>query len=129
MERDYQVWVDANGKTKLTLFNTLDATLIVPDPAAPIRAALLAASNADEQNHTHGPLVVGAPAPATAIYQQVVDVAQLYFIDTGGFLTRIALPAPQASIFLADGATVDITKIGAIIAAVLATGLSAGGLA
>lgn len=128
MERSYQVWVDKNGKTKLTLVNTADATPLNPDPGAAIRSALLAKSNAAESNHTHGPLVVGVPVPLAGVYQQVLDVANLYFLDAGGFITRVVLPAPLSSIFLADQETVDITQIGAIISAVLASGRSAGGL-
>jgi hypothetical protein len=128
MWRSYQVWVDVLGRTRLTLVNTIDATLLVPDPAAPIRAALLAQSVADEANYLAGTLNVnGSPAPSTGAYQRVVDVAMLTFTDGTGDLTRIQLPAPNASVFLADGETVDITAIGGIIGAVVGAAITPGG--
>lgn len=122
MFRRYQVWQDVNGHTRLTLINTIDATLVLPDPSSGVAAALLAQSNADVLNNAQSTLTVNTtPLPTAATFQRVVDSAELTFTDGSGNLTRLQLPAPKASIFLADNETVDITAIGGIIAAVVGT--------
>jgi hypothetical protein len=116
------VWQDANGHTRLTLFNTVNPTLITPDPSASVVAALAAQSNAAFLNDVEGTLNVNAsPSPVSATYQRVVDSAALTFTDAMGSLVRIQLPAPVSSIFLADQETVDITMIGGIVGAVVGT--------
>jgi len=126
--RSYQVWVDTLGRTRLTLVNTIDPTLIVPDPAAGIRAALLAKSHADIANYLANTLqVTGSPSPSSGDYQRVVDAAMLTFTDGAGDLVRIQLVAPLSSIFLADQETVDVAQIGGIIAAVVGTAITPAG--
>lgn len=128
MWRRYQVWVDANGFTRLTLVNTVPASLVTPDPAAPVVAALAAKSNAAPLNDTEGTLnVVGSPAPTAGIFQVVSDCAALMFQDAAGNKTRLQLVAPQSGIFMADQETVDPTQIAAIIAAVVGTVMTAAG--
>jgi len=52
---------------------------------------------------------ISSPASygAAAVYASVEDKAVLTFQDANGGLHRFAVPAPKASIFLADGETVD----------------------
>ncbi len=113
------VWVDANGFTRLTLVNG-NATL------SGVETALIGSSNADVLNSTEAALTVNMPAPAGGTYRTVGDVAILTFTD-GTDLVNVTLPAPQSTIFLADQETVDITQIGAIIAAVVGTVQTAAG--
>jgi hypothetical protein len=121
VDRRYMVWVDANGFTRLTLVNG-DA------PMTGVQTQLVALSNADVLNSTESALTVNPPFPPGAAYRTVGDAAVLTFTD-GTDLVDITLPAPLSSIFLADQATVDITQIGAMIAAVVGTvRTSSGGL-
>jgi hypothetical protein len=116
------VWADINGRTRLSYVNTNGG-------GAAIQTALEAKSNAQVQNSVDATATVVVPAPTAATYQSVADVAVLVFVDASNYQTEIVLPAPQASIFLADGETVDITQIGTIIAAVVGTAeTSTGGL-
>lgn len=123
MFRRYVVWIDFNGRTRLTLINTAAG-------AAGVQAALLAQSNADVLNSEDGALTVNAaPAPAAAVYQNVGDSAALTFQDAGGTLTVLQLPAPKLGVFMADGETVNPAAIAAIITSVVGTvETSSGGL-
>jgi len=115
------VWVDANGFTRQTL-PVGNATL------AGLQAALLAKSNADLANEFEGVLTVNTtPAPVAAALQSVLDAAMLTFSTTSSSLVTVTLPAPIASIFFADGETVDPAQIAAIIAAVVGTVQTVGG--
>lgn len=113
------VWIDANGFTRLTLVNG-NASL------SGVQTQLVAASNADVLNSTEATLTVNPPFPPGGTYRTVGDAALLTFTD-GTNLVNITLPAPLAAIFLADQETVDITQIGAIIAAVVGTVQTASG--
>jgi hypothetical protein len=113
------VWQDANGFTRLTFVSG-------DSPLSNIETQLLIKSNAATLNSTEGTLTVNVPSPFTNVYQTVGDAAVLTFTD-GTNLGTVTLPAPLSSIFLADQETVDITQIGAIIAAVVGTARTAGG--
>lgn len=116
------VWADSNGRTRLTYVNTTSG-------GASIQSALEAKSNAGVQNSVDATATITSPTTTVAPFQTVSDVAVLVFVDGSGYETEVILPAPLSSIFLADGRTVDITQIGAIIAAVVGTAeTSAGGV-
>jgi hypothetical protein len=119
VNRRYMVWVDANGFTRLTLLNGT-GSLIGPDLTT-VQTTLVASSNADVLNSVESGLTVNVPFPPGGVFRTVGDAAILTFTDAGGSLVDITLPAPLASIFLADGLTVDITQIAAIIGAVVGT--------
>lgn len=109
------VWTDANGFTRLTLVNG-NATL------STIMSSLKAKSNADVLNWWEGLLTVnGAPAPVAAPFISTQDAAVLTYATTSTSLLKLTLPAPVASIFFADGETVDPAQIAAINAAVIGT--------
>lgn len=121
-DRRTTVWQDAGGRTSAHLLTTSGG-------AAAVEAALAAKSNAGVLLSWEGALTVGAPAPVNAPYPDVQDVALLVYSTAGGTLVKVALPAPQASIFMADGVTVDPAQIGAITAAIIANVVTAGGAA
>lgn len=105
------MWIDSGGLTTITL-------ILANPSAAGIQGALLAKSNADYLDEWEGPLNInGSPAPVFADYPAVTQSAVLTFLCGDGSVAKVALPAPQISIFLADGQTVDATQIAGIIAA------------
>jgi len=115
------VWVDANGFTRQTL-PVGNASL------AGIQAALQGQSNADVANVFEGALTVNVtPTPVAAPLQSVLDSAQLVFSTTTSSLVTLTLPSPVASIFFADGETVDPAQIAAVIAAAVGTLQTVGG--
>lgn len=123
MFRQYTVWIDVNGFTRLTLINTTTG-------AATIFADMLALSNADWSNlNETGFTVNGAPAPTAAQFQTVSDAASLMFLGPAGEKTRLQLPAPHAGIFLADTVTVDPTAISTLIGHCVGTLAVSSGLA
>jgi hypothetical protein len=114
------VWQDsANGTTLRTLTSQAGAPLTM--------AALQAKSNAGIQEWWEQLDNVLSTLPTAAAYPFASQVAYLLFEDGGGLSARLALPAPLASIFLPDGATVDPTQVTAIIAAAQAEIVTASG--
>lgn len=108
------LWADSGSRSTITL-------LLANPSAAGLQAALLAKSNADYIEYWEGPLNInGAPAPTVAQYPSVMMQAVLTFQCADTTIAKVALPAPQLGIFLADGQTVDATQIAAIIANALA---------
>jgi hypothetical protein len=84
-----------------------------------LQVALSAKSNASIADYFTGQEVVFPPSPIVGSFVSVLDVANLYFQTGGGDLVTLALPAPLASIFMADRVTVDPTTIPAIISAAI----------
>lgn len=114
VSRRYQVWVDAQGRTTLTLANTTGSL-------ATLFASILAQSNADVLNDVESGLSVnGTPAPTAATYPSVRDSAKLLFVTGAGNAVSLTVPAPVASLFLADGQTVDPAAAATIITDALA---------
>lgn len=94
-------WGDVAGQTRSTAI-TANAS------ASAVEVALLNASNADVLLESEGQLFSNSsPSPIAATYQSVEDFAALLYADAGGSIVQITLPAPKASIFMADGETVD----------------------
>lgn len=114
------VWIDAGGRTRVT----------VPcaDPSlSTIMAKLQLHSNADVQQWFEGPPTILTPAPVSAAFPDVVDLARLTFTDAFGSLVNLALPAPQGAIFMADSVTVNPSAIADVITACIGHLCSAGG--
>lgn len=104
------VWVDATGKTRMTIIETA-----VTNGSA-IQAILQGVSNSQCNLEWHGTknLAFGVPTPAQ--YENVQDSADLlYASSVDGSITRLCLPAPHANIFLADQETVDPTAIAVVL--------------
>lgn len=116
------VWADASGRTR-TSFLTTSAG------GSAVRAELVAVSNADWLQTWEGDLDAQVPAPAGGVYADVADTATLLFQTAAGAIVKVTLPAPDASIFLADGETVDPGEITALISQVLASAVTADGTA
>lgn len=114
------VWIDSAGQSTLRTLTT--------QAGAPLtQAALQAKSNAAIQEWWEEIEQVVGTLPTAAAYPFANQVAYLLFEDAGGLSARLALPAPQSSIFLPDGATVDPSQIGGIIAAAQAEVVTASG--
>lgn len=111
--RRYQAWIDAQGNTTLTYVNgSAGLTTLV--------GQIKAVSNADVLNSVEATLNVnGSPGPAAATYPTVRDSAKLMFKTASGNDVTLLVPAPQQSLFLADGQTVDPSAAAALIAAAL----------
>lgn len=94
-----------------------------------LQAALQAKSNGVVSVWAEGPPNFPGGAATDALYPSVQDLAVLSYAT--GFTSRLQLllPAPVASIFLADGITVDSSKITAITNAAIATLRTSGGVA
>lgn len=116
------VWVDVNGSTRQTILRG-NATL------SPVTTQLLALSNAAGFDCWEGPPSGPFGSATAATYQTVGDYAELVYTDAGGSLVYITLPAPVASIFMADGETVDATAIASLTAAVVGLVLTGSGAA
>lgn len=105
------LWVDSGGLTTITL-------ILANPSAAGIQGALLGKSNADYLDEWEGPLNInGSPSVHNLAYPSVTQSAVLSFLCGDGSIAKVSLPAPQLSIFLADGQTVDATQITGIIGA------------
>jgi len=111
------VWVDAGAGSTITRINSLAGS-------AGIEADLLAVSNADIQQNWFGTLAVnGSPTPTAAPVQSVTARVTLVFTTTAaGVLLTLSLPAPKASIFLADQRTVDLTNAAIVTLAAACVG-------
>jgi hypothetical protein len=121
--RSTYVWTDAGGRTATMLLTTSGS-------GATTAAAIAAKSNAAIIQAWGGTLYVApSPAPTAGTYRDVADVATLFFRTAAGDVVKVAILAPLASIFLADGETVDSTQIAAIISAVLTNVVTSGGAA
>lgn len=109
------VWIDFNGRSRQTIVKTTGGL-------APVIPSLQAASLAALAQFWESPLVMSTATSTPGTYQTVGDTARLLFQTTAGTIVRITLPAPNLSIFMADGITVDPTNplVAAIIAAVIA---------
>lgn len=108
----YIVWEDAGGFTVAT----------IPCASASlnnIMSALFGISNAAPISWFEGLEHVTGFTPTSALYQGVNDIARLTYSDASGILANLSLPAPQSSIFLADGRTVDATAIAVLNSVVI----------
>lgn len=79
-------------------------------------------SNAGISQIAEGTVTVFTPAPVSAVYPSVTDVAVLNGLDSAGFAFRIFVPAPKASIFEADGITVQPSYLSSVLTAALLDG-------
>lgn len=70
-----------------------------------------------------------APAPTAAIYAGVTDRAELLFSTAAGGYYKVQVPAPVASLFLADQETVDPTAAATIITEAIASVVTPDGTA
>ena len=105
------LFVDAGGGSTITLIRSNLG-------GSGMLSALLAVSNADYLNHWEGHVAVNAsPAPVAAVNQSVNTQASLVFLCADNSQVTFNIPAPKASIFLADGVTVDQTMITSLITA------------
>lgn len=106
------IWADVNGFTRLTTLNndgSLDDVLLDME----------AKSNGSNTVRWNGPVELFDPLTANAVYNSVLDSAVLSFENASGGITKVFLPAPKSSIFMADGQTVDPAQIATLIADVL----------
>lgn len=116
----YIVWIDAGGRTR--------AVIPEADPdSSSIMSNMQAVSNADVLHWFEGPENPLTPSPVSASFPDVADLVRLNFIDAGGSIATLAIPAPQAGIFLADQVTVDPAAIAALITACVGTLISPAG--
>lgn len=104
-------WRDARGHTSVTKLYVENDSVPANERTRGLTLGtdLQGLSNAFIER-THGPYTspAGPVAYGTqADFGSIEDKAVLTFEDTGGGLHRIKIPAPLASIFLADGETVD----------------------
>lgn len=107
------VWTDCAGQTTLR-------TLTSQAGAGTVQGILVGKSNAVITEWWEQQETLPAGAPTAAANPFASQVAYLNFSDGAGSSARLALPAPLASIFLADGVTVDPSQ--AWIAAIIAAG-------
>jgi hypothetical protein len=104
------VWADFTGRTRLTIIKA------ATNPCT-ILTKLQGHSNAGVLYNWDGPLDAAIGTSTAAIFQAANQAATLVFETGVGSLLRVTLPAPDASIFLPDGKTVDAAAIADVIAA------------
>lgn len=114
-------WVDVAGDSRSTVILG-NASVVSTE------VALLNLSNADWALHSEAQLFSNAaPAPPGAQYLSVLDQATLWYVTSAGEIVQITLPAPLASIFLADGQTVDATSVAGVTATAIGVVVSPAG--
>lgn len=91
-------------------------------PPAGLIAALTAISNANLAVATAGGAVIGVTPATSATYPLVTDTAVLNFLTTAATGVQLTIPSPVASIFGADGVTVNAASplVSALVLAVTA---------
>jgi hypothetical protein len=114
-------WIDAAGGSRTTAI-TGNASVVA------VQLALQNESNGDYATESEAQLFANAtPAPVVATYQDVADEADLWYTTSGGTIVQITLPAPKASVFLADQETVDATQVAGITATAIGVVVDPGG--
>lgn len=118
-------WRDARGYTARNVFYITGAATIADLQVAGLAIinAIAAVTNAVEYSSSGpealspGVVVYGSPT----VYSSVEDKADLVFQDSGGGLHHLRVPSPAASVFLADGLSVNElnTNMAALIHAFL----------
>lgn len=91
-------------------------------PFGNLDAELMSISNAGVFQSTGGTVTNVGAFGSVAPFPSVFDVATITFVDGSGNENTLLVPAPQASIFLADTITVDPSVLSAILSAALADG-------
>lgn len=114
-------WVDAQGQRVLHVINFTGSGF------GSIIAALENHSSAVVNENWGGAVGCNPNLPTTTDYTTVRITAVLIFADATGSTAKLYVPAPNTSIFLADGDTVDPTAIPDIISAAIGTLLSGAG--
>lgn len=104
------IWIDASGKTRLTIISTATG-------AAPILAELEAFTNAGLVEWWEGVPTVPGQAGLNNTYPSVRDYVRLQFTTASEEIATLTLVAPVDSIFLPDHYTVDSSAIGSLITA------------
>lgn len=104
------IWTDPQGESVLHVITSATG-------AGSIAADLEAKSNAFRSQQFAGTNLHPSSSGTVATYPTVRVTAELIFVNATGSTARIYIPAPQASIFLSDGVTVDPTQITSIISA------------
>lgn len=94
------IWLDANGYTQIGMLRTNTG-------AGAIQAAIAAVSNAGLQQCWEGSQTVTGAAPTAALYQSGQQIVRLTFLCADGSEAVVKVFAPQSTIFLTDGVTVD----------------------
>lgn len=116
----YSVWADVQGRTRLSLINSSTTS-------STVLSLLSSYSNAGIFATLEGSNDVLAETGVNAEYSSVSDYVALQFETGAGEIVSLTLPAPDASIFFADGVTVDSSAIPDLIAACVGNLLSPGG--
>ena len=108
-------YIDVNGQLRTT-------QIVGASTLAVVRGQVLLLTNSDEATDSEAPITVNpTPNPVAATYQSVTDIARLLFLTSAGTIVTINVPAPLASMFMADGETVDPTSVAGLLTA--ATGV------
>ena len=108
------LWTDYGGSNTITKIETNGG-------ASSIVEAIQDISNADWVNRWEGPTGFNTASTTFAQYPAASQQALMQFMCADGTVARLAIPAPQIGIFLADGVTVDSTMIADLIAACVGT--------
>lgn len=104
------VWADVTGRTRLTIIKA------ATNPCT-ILTKLQGHSNAEVLYNWDGQLDPTIGTTTAAQYQSVAQNVTLVFQTASGSVLKVTLPAPDTSIFLADGVTVDPSAITDVITA------------
>lgn len=131
--REALTWRDAKGNTARTTFyvDTQLSLTAANTAALAIQTAMVALTNCVLQAAI-GPHAVDPQEVVygtNSQYASVEDKAVFTFQTAAGDIHRFTIPAPKASIFLADGETVDAanTDVVAYTSAIIANAVTRGG--
>ena len=118
------IWVDFQGNTQQTIMSTSTG-------ASSIETAVLNASHASRKTEWEGTPGGASGTAVNAVYVSVYDYALIEYTCADGTTVSLAVPAPRAAVFTADGESVNNSNsfVTAITTAVVGNLLSASGSA
>jgi hypothetical protein len=115
------VWIDSLGQTRMTTY------LAQTGQGEALKTAMRSVSNAAVLWWGAGDLIQQEPVMASGVFQPVDDAARLDFRTASGRTVSLIIPAPNESIFTADGLTVEPAEISGLIDEFIAQGIAEGG--
>lgn len=101
-------WYGTHGRSRLTHIIGPVARLGAQFQA--VQDAFVAVSAAVVTHYWEDVMAIYDDPPLSSLYSSVEDACHVWFQDDAGNITEVTIPAPQRSIFLADGKTLNVAQ-------------------